>query len=385
MKILFFGADYPPTGGGIATFSYELIHFTSKHDEVEKIKVVIFGNSDPRSEKLDSKIDLITYKKINFFYTGWKTLFVFIKNKDYDIFHSLNLFPIGFWIALWSKVFRKKSLVTFYGTDACDARASKKTLILKKWTISNVLQALTISEFTKNQTNIKYKFKDNLIKVIYPIVPKALLSSNYTKNNGNGNSDSDVLQIKNSYSIDNNTFVIISVARLVKRKGTEFLIKAVSKINDDNIKLFIIGNGPEKENLTKLVTDLNLNNKVFILGKVDDIIPYYNLAHVSVLPSYMMVDDGDFEGLGLVLLEAQSYGVSVIGTRSGGIPEAFDDGITGILVEEQDIEGLEKALIKLKDNRELLNTFSSNTKSFLEKRFGYDNTINKYIELCKSL
>lgn len=97
------------------------------------------------------------------------------------------------------------------------------------------------------------------------------------------------------------------------------------------------------------------------------------------------MDDGDFEGLGLVLLEAQSYGVPVIGSRSGGIPETFEDGVTGILVEEQDIEELSRAIIKLKDNKILQKNLSANTRSFLERRFGYSNTINKYIELCKSL
>ncbi len=380
MKIFFFGADYPPTGGGIATFTYELIHAVSKHKEVSNIRVLIFGNKHPRTETIENRTHIVTLKKIGFFYVGWETFKAFIRNRGYEIYHSLNLFPTAFWVVVWGKIFKRKTIVTFYGTDACDTSASRKTALLKKWTLKNASQALTISEFTKKQTEKKYNFKDDIIKFTYPIVPKTLL---YINRDTDNNLTIDL--IKNKYNINQDTFIIISVARLVKRKGTEFLIRAVSKIHDDNVKVFIIGNGPEKDSLMKLVNDLNLSNKIFILGKVDNIIPYYLMAHVSVLSSYMLMDDGDFEGLGLVLLEAQSYGVPVIGSRSGGIPETFEDGVTGILVEEQDIEELSRAIIKLKDNKILQKNLSANTRSFLERRFGYSNTINKYIELCKSL
>src|SRR5574343_64925 len=244
MKIIFIGADYPPTGGGIATFSFELIHSVSTHKDVQNIKAYIFGNKNPRIENVNSKLRIDTFMSINFFYTGIKILSIYLKNWKYDVFHSLNLFPTAFWTVFWGKIFGKKTLITFYGTDACDTTASSKTLFLKKWTISNATKALTISDFTQAQTEKKYGFGKDLIKVLYPIVPKILIKENESSN------QVDDIEAKNDFktknNIDDNTFIVISVARLVKRKGTEYLIRAMSEIKDKNIILFVIGDGPEK-------------------------------------------------------------------------------------------------------------------------------------------
>ena len=380
MKIYFFGADYPPTGGGIATYSYEWIQSTAMHDEVEVIEVLIFGNRNPRSESLGKKVAVITLRNIGFLYVGYKVFSSFWKNRDYDIFHSFNLFPVGFWVTFWGKIFRKKTCVAFYGTDACDTSASVKTFLLKKWTLRNVSLPITISDFTKRATEKRYSLGSDRIKVIYPVVPQALLFG--TKS---AEEDREIFKIKKTYNISDNTFVIISVCRLVKRKGVEYLIRAVAEIRDKDIRLLIIGDGPEKDNLINLVNILDIRDRVFILGKVKDIIPFYRIGSVSTLVSYNLVDDGDFEGLGLVLLEAQSYGVPVIGTRSGGVPEAFEENTTGLLVFPQDVKALENAVRMMIDDREMRDRLAENTHSFLERRFGFKNTICRYIELCKSL
>src|SRR3989338_216292 len=361
MKIYFFGADYPPTGGGIATYSYEWIQSTAMHDEVEVIEVLIFGNRNPRSESLGKKVAVITLRNIGFLYVGYKVFSSFWKNRDYDIFHSFNLFPVGFLVTFWGKIFRKKTCVAFYGTDACDTSASVKTFLLKKWTLRNVSLPITISDFTKRATEKRYSLGSDRIKVIYPVVPQALLFG--TKS---AEEDREIFKIKKTYNISDNTFVIISVCRLVKRKGVEYLIRAVAEIRDKDIRLLIIGDGPEKDNLINLVNILDIRDRVFILGKVKDIIPFYRIGSVSTLVSYNLVDDGDFEGLGLVLLEAQSYGVPVIGTRSGGVREAFEENTTGLLVFPQDVKALENAVRMMIDDREMRDRLAENTHSFLE-------------------
>ncbi len=375
MKIHYFGADYPPTGGGISTYSFEWIEAVSRQDQVEGIKVLIFDNKNPREEILGEKIKIKTVSGINFFYVGLKVFQRFWSMGDFDIFHSFNLFPVGFWVVFWGKVFRKKTMVSFYGTDANDTSGSFKTFFLKKYTFKNTSSMITISEYTKQATLKKYGLNEEYIKVIYPVVPSSLLYQN----------QGDDQEIRKMYNLTKDDFAIVSVCRLVKRKGVEFLVRALAQIKDPNIHLFIIGNGKEKENLVKLVSDFGLEKTVHILGKVQDIIPFYKVADVSTLVSYTIDDEGDFEGLGLVLLEAQSYGVPVIGSRSGGIPEAFEDGVTGIVVEPRNIDDIAYAVLKMKNDREYTKSLSKNTKIFLESRFGIKNTILRYIELCSSL
>jgi glycosyltransferase involved in cell wall biosynthesis len=349
MKIVFFGADYPPTGGGIATYSYEFIENVKAQSKIDKVDMLMFDN-----------------KNVRFLDVGYKIFKFFLRNRDFDIYHSLNLFPVGFWVVFWGKIFRKKTIVTFYGTDANDTSASGKTAKLKGWTLRNASSLITISEFTKKATEKKYSLKENKIKVIYPTVPKLKESSE-------------------KINIPDDAFVIVSVARLVKRKGIEFLVRAVSQMKDQNVKVFIIGDGKERDNLVNLVSELKLQNQVSILGKVLDIVPYYRRANVACLVSYNIIEDGDFEGLGLVLLEAQSYGVPVIGSQSGGIPEALLENVTGLVVKPRDVDSLANVLLRLRNDKDLARTLSSNTKGFLEKRFGVKNTIEKYIELCNGL
>lgn len=378
MKIYFFGADYPPTGGGIATYSYEWIQAVALNFSTTDVRVLIFGNKKPRHEN-NFKIEIRTVRSINFLYIGMKVFLAFLIHYKYDVFHSLNLFPVGFWVAFWGKVFRKKTFVTFYGTDANDAKASKKTLLVKSWTLHNVTHAITISNFTKDQTEKKYKLKIGRIKVIYPVVPKYLI------NRGKNKNDDQIEKIKKSYDINDEQFVILSISRLVRRKGIEYLIQAVRDMNDKNVRLLIIGEGPEKEKLQSIVSLYGMRNRAFFLGNVKDISSFYAIANVSALVSYSIPEEGDFEGLGLVLLEAQSYGLPVIGSDSGGIPEAFEHEKTGLLVPPQNIEKIKEALVLLKVDKDFRFLLSKNTTEFLDKRFGFDNTIKRYIELCEGI
>jgi len=290
----------------------------------------------------------------------------FIRNIKYDYYYAFNLFPVGFWTVFWSKVFFKKSIITFYGADACDTRTSKKVIFLQRFAIVRSYLAITISEFTKNKVIERYKINNsNNIKVIYPILPEM-----------NNITDSKL-------DINKNDFIIIAVCRLVKRKGIEYLLEAMSLIKDKNIRLIVIGDGPERNDLGNLKDKYNLLDRVIFTGRVPDIEFYYNIAKVAVLVSYNIENEGDFEGLGLVLLEAQSYGLPVIGTRSGGIPEAIEENKTGFIVEEKNARSIADAIIRLKNDTTLYSNMNNRTKDFLEERFGKNNTIKRLIDILK--
>ena len=239
MKILFFGSDYFPTNGGIATYTREWLNVMAEEDIVGK--AVIFGNKIPRTGNIGNNIELETLRSVGFFYTGFMIFLYFIRNIKYDYYYAFNLFPVGFWTVFWSKVFFKKSIVTFYGADACDTRTSKKVVFLQRFTITRSHFSLTISNFTKNRVIERYKIKnfDN-IEVIYPILLKG-----------------DKI-IDNKSDINRDDFIVVAVCRLVKRKGIEYLLEAISLIEDKNIRLIVIGDGPERNNLGNLKDKYNL-------------------------------------------------------------------------------------------------------------------------------
>jgi glycosyltransferase involved in cell wall biosynthesis len=366
MRIFCFGSDYPPTGGGISTHTREWLLALAEEKGI-KVRATIFGNKAPRVGKIWGVIEITILKPVGFFYVGWRIFKDMWKYKHYDVFHSFNLFPVGFWTVFWAKVFGKKSVLTFYGADACDKRTSAKVLWLQKWALKNATWCVTISEFTKNKVIERYTISDKNIHIIHPILPT------FEK--------AEPENVRAKFGIVPDDFVVLSVSRLVKRKGIEYLIEAISKIKDPKVKLLIVGGGPEEKSLFELVTKLGLKDRVFFAGKVPVLAPYYEACDIAALVSYIIEEEGDFEGLGLVLLEAQSYKKPVIGSKSGGIPETFVDGVTGISVPERDPNAIKEAILDFKEVPDNYAFAKKEIPLFLEQEFGKGATVKKYLEL----
>lgn len=181
--------------------------------------------------------------------------------------------------------------------------------------------------------------------------------------------------------INNNT--ILHVARLVEKKGTTYLLKALKQIKEKipSVKLVIIGDGPLRENLEKEIVSLNLENNVEFLGVQPNSVVKEWLYKSSVMcvPS-IVASNGDAEGLGIVNLEAGAIGVPVVAFASGGIVEAIIDNVTGFLVKEKKIEDLAEKLIRLLTDIELNQKMGRNARQFIEKTH---NQVKQNVELEK--
>ena len=131
--------------------------------------------------------------------------------------------------------------------------------------------------------------------------------------------------------------LIVSVGRFVKIKGFDILVKAVKEVKE--ARLILIGDGPEKENIEKLVIRLGLENRIKLIGKLphDKVIEYLKRASIFVLPSY-------YEGLSHAVLEALYCGCYVIASRVGGNEEIIRDRINGRLFPAGDREALKRII-----------------------------------------
>lgn len=142
-------------------------------------------------------------------------------------------------------------------------------------------------------------------------------------------------------SVDKIPYSILSVGNLINSKQFDLTIRAVSALRNrfSNITLTIIGSGPEKESLQKLVNDLNVQDIVFFKGQLtnDEVLEYMAKSTVFCLPSYP-------EGLGVVYLEAISQGCITIGSEGEGISDIITTGENGLLVKSGDLNGLTQAL-----------------------------------------
>ena len=150
--------------------------------------------------------------------------------------------------------------------------------------------------------------------------------------------------------------VILSVGRLVPRKGADRLIAAMPGILAENpdAHLLVAGEGPLRPALETLIRELGLQTHVTLLGEVtqQDLAGLYALADLFALPNRTM-PDGDTEGFGLVFLEANACGKPVVSGRDGGVVDAVRDGVNGLTVDGNDTGAIARAIKRLLQDRAL--------------------------------
>ena len=176
--------------------------------------------------------------------------------------------------------------------------------------------------------------------------------------------------VRKKLGIGPDNLVVMTLTRLVKRKGVDHLIRAVSGL-PEQIHLLIVGDGPDRSRLEQLINKLGLAGRVHLAGFVDRVEPYFRAADIFALASHEDKSSGDVEGFGIVLLEAQARGLPVIGTDSGGIPEAFAPGQTGLLVPPEDPQDLAEAILKLADDPGLREQMGGRGKGLVREKYDW--------------
>jgi phosphatidylinositol alpha-1,6-mannosyltransferase len=167
--------------------------------------------------------------------------------------------------------------------------------------------------------------------------------------------DLDPRPIRARYGLDEHK-VILTVGRLVERKGHDIVIRALPAVERavGPIRYLIAGQGPEELKLRQLARDLECEDRVRFIGhaSTDELPSLYAACDVFVMPSRPLAQRDGVEGFGIVFLEAGACSKPVVGGRSGGIPEAVLDGVTGVLVNPTDVDELARVLVRLLRNRE---------------------------------
>ena len=145
--------------------------------------------------------------------------------------------------------------------------------------------------------------------------------------------------------------VILTVGNLVDRKGHDTTIRALAKLlpSIPDVTYLIVGDGPYRASLEALTSELNVQEHVIFAGRQadTDLAELYAICDLFVMPSREQLAAKDVEGFGIVYLEAAACAKPVIGGRSGGVPEAVVDGVTGLLVDPLDVEELCDAMRRL--------------------------------------
>jgi glycosyltransferase involved in cell wall biosynthesis len=238
-----------------------------------------------------------------------------------------HVIPFGTAAMIAKRFTKKPYLVITHGMDVRLALRSKKTLTAH--ILSNAHLVIANSNALAQELQKEFGIKN--ILTMYPAIDPSFFV--------------------NKPKVPSDIFRLLSVSRLVDRKGHERVLHALAllKVNG-SLSAFcyvIVGDGPTRTSLEMLVHELNLDTHVFFKGDVSD--QELQLCYVDTDVFILPVKDDpiDKEGFGMVYLEAAGYGIPSIATRMSGVDEAVLDQQTGLLVSDGNIEELVRAILIL--------------------------------------
>lgn len=378
IKILILTGIFPPDIGGPATYVHNLsIDLQKKGHEVF---IITYGKTKTNYSNVHVVSRSLPFPIRLFMYT----LHAIIKGMKYDVIYAQGPISSGIPALITKKILKKPFAIKIVGDFIWETAIAKKLI------------NHSIDEFQ----NKKYSFKIELLRKIQSFVVKnadiVIVPSNYLKKIVNGwrVPDDKIKVIYNAidrkkYNIPSkekareilglNGLIILTIGRLVPWKGIDKLIEVHTKIKKEfeNLKLIIIGDGPEMDKLKKLAR--SSGNNIIFTGRIDhsEIPIYLSACDIFVLNT-------KYEGMSHVLLEAMMIGIPIITTNAGGNSEIIKDGKNGLLFFPDNKEQLKEAIIKLLNNNELSDKFAMNSKIKI-KKYEWNTLVDKTLNVLENL
>lgn len=186
----------------------------------------------------------------------------------------------------------------------------------------------------------------------------------------------------------NDGIKLLTVTRLVEKKGLEYLIRAIPTVIREmpDCNLTIVGSGPLNDHLNQLVRDLKLEGNIQFKGDQSDfeLMHYYENAEMFILPC-IIAENGDRDGIPVAIMEAMAMELPVISTMVSGIPELVEDGISGILVSQKDENAIADAIIKLHKDKKLRLEMGEKGRQIIENKFNNVSESEKLIKIFNKM
>jgi len=183
--------------------------------------------------------------------------------------------------------------------------------------------------------------------------------------------------------------VILTVGNLVPRKGHDIVIRALPLIKSQvsGFTYLIVGDGPYREELKQLADLVGVKDCVKFAGKVPDetLSQYYALCDLFIMASRGQENQADVEGFGLVYLEASACARPVIGGRSGGVSDAVEDGVSGLLVDPESPEDVAAAILRILGNPQLATRLGQQGFARAVNEFGWNSFRESFLEMLSDL
>jgi phosphatidylinositol alpha-1,6-mannosyltransferase len=371
MTLLVITWNYPPRRGGIENLIGSLCKELKKSHSVQVITAhARIAASDEKNVFRAPLPGLVAFAV----YALWRGAALLARDQTVRIvFGGCALVtPL---VLILSRVFGRQAIVQVHGLDVI-YRNPIYQLFCVRW-LKFCDRVVANSRFTAQLARTKGVLQNRIV-----VIPPGVDSERF-------NQRTDIFADKRRWNVKGKK-VILFVGRLARRKGVKEFIENsfVNVVREIPESVFLIVGDNPTESLTQrddvaseidgAVSRLGLEKHVKLLGSMsdEDVIKLYHACDLVVLPALDRKDD--VEGFGIVALEAAASGKPVVATRVGGIPDAVEDGKSGILVDPGDYTGLTEVVASLLKNIELSSSLGKYGRCRAQKEFSWRRLVNLY-------
>lgn len=299
-----------------------------------------------------------------------------IRSEKIDVVSSHWLLPNGLMAAFASKLTGIPYTVTLPGSDVYVAGGNSLFKKLAVFAANKASMVLSDSPFFLDKIR-KLGAKPKKTKIIpYPVMVHKYKPS-----------QKGIFSLKKKFGFSSSDIIILGVGRLIEKKGFKYLIEAVRtsiKFNK-KLRLVIVGDGDLKKELKDLSGEM-LEKYIFFAGNIlrDQILSYYNMADIFVMPS--ITDEyGNIDDQPVALLEAMSCGLPVVATNFPGISMTVENEANGFLVPQKNVDQIQKALMRLILSDSLRKKMGLKSREIALKKLSIETIGKEYIDLFKKI
>jgi len=387
-----------PDHGGIATYTHELaFHLSRAETEVhlltypaEEREEMALPYSIHRSPSFDlrplilrggKRMDLLTLlpmKILAMSLQTWKTIRDLPDKGAKRILWALNWWPEAIVAYLVSRLCRVPYLVTAHGYEAfvpCDA----KRHFLYEAVMNRAERVFAVSNHTADIL-VRCGVSEDRTRVIH----NGVAPERFRVRSG---SKPPLPEGMKSLTALEGRFLLVTISRLVPRKGHAAILKAMKRLEAriPGLQYVAAGSGPLKEELEREARNLGLEDRVRFIGEIseEEKVALLHACDVFVMPNRDILFPGgnlDTEGLGIVFLEAAACEKPVIGGRAGGVPEVVHHGRTGFLVDPHDPIDLEQAILSLWTDQVLRLRMGKAGRALVEGESSWKTISERYLK-----
>ncbi|GGI95563.1 glycosyl transferase [Halobellus salinus] len=350
LRVCLISKQFPPGVGGAETYAYELANGLAERGHDVDVFTQWIDSPDEEADVHENvtvkrickgRRKLVTFETLWFSYRARCE----IDFDDYDIIHGTMMPASTIAVTPFNDV-EPPVVLTSHGTSIGEARAvaleTPADYLLKYFfhpmnvamdyvASRDADRVIAISDHAYEQLTTWYGLREDEVEMIPHGVDTEWFYPREERHP----------------AVDEEKTTLLYVGRLGARKGLDLALRALARVDDEDVEFLIAGTGRHEETLRELARELEIADQVRFLGYVgDEELPVlYSSADVFVLPSR-------YEGFGLVLLEAMACGTPVIGTDAGGIPTAIQDGEDGYVVSRDEVPIAEKLKEMIRDEKE---------------------------------